>query len=80
MRGWIRPDGGCLNYDDATKSCKIYATRPDLCHVDREWKRSGASDVMEREHYYTIIERFCDESHELVYGQPRERGEDCKHG
>lgn len=30
-----RGDGTCRHYDAASKSCTIYAERPDICRVDR---------------------------------------------
>lgn len=30
-----RGDGTCSYYDALTKSCAIYAQRPDICRVDR---------------------------------------------
>ncbi|RHW21290.1 YkgJ family cysteine cluster protein [Pseudomonas jilinensis] len=33
-----RGDGTCRHYDNASKGCSIYAKRPDICRVDRQYK------------------------------------------
>ncbi|WP_412030916.1 YkgJ family cysteine cluster protein [Halomonas sp. ML-15] len=32
-----RGDGTCKHYNDASKICTIYADRPDICRVDRQY-------------------------------------------
>jgi len=32
-----RGDGVCGHFDLASKSCSIYAQRPDICRVDRQY-------------------------------------------
>lgn len=32
-----RGDGTCKDYDVLTKSCSIYAQRPDICRVDKQY-------------------------------------------
>lgn len=32
-----RGDGTCRHYDSASKGCTIYAERPDICRVDRQY-------------------------------------------
>lgn len=32
-----RGDGMCKHYDKASKLCTIYAERPDICRVDRQF-------------------------------------------
>ena len=32
-----RGDGTCRHYDAAGKACTIYAERPDICRVDRQY-------------------------------------------
>lgn len=32
-----RGDGTCKHYSDKDKSCTIYADRPDICRVDRQY-------------------------------------------
>lgn len=33
-----RGDGICIHFDEAKKQCKIYANRPDICRVDRQYE------------------------------------------
>lgn len=33
-----RGDGTCYFYDQQTKLCTIYATRPDICRVDKQYQ------------------------------------------
>lgn len=72
--GWIMPDGSCKNLDHATKSCKIYNDRPNYCRADS--LRPAGITVPQ---WHSVMDGFCDESHMMVYGEPRERGEDCTH-
>lgn len=37
-----RGDGACQHYDDAGKQCLIYATRPEICRVDRQYQLNYA--------------------------------------
>lgn len=32
-----RGDGTCRHYDAPSKGCSIYAERPDICRVDRQY-------------------------------------------
>jgi Fe-S-cluster containining protein len=34
-----RGDGCCVHYDDASRLCKIYESRPDICRVDVQFQR-----------------------------------------
>ena len=70
----IRPDGSCSNYNRKTKGCIIYDTRPDICKVD-----SIKPEGMSTEEHYERVEFYCDKAHLQVYGQPRERDDDCLH-
>jgi Fe-S-cluster containining protein len=31
--GLVGEDGWCIHYDTGGRSCRIYASRPDFCHV-----------------------------------------------
>lgn len=33
-----RGDGVCIHLDEATNHCKIYATRPDICNIDTQYR------------------------------------------
>lgn len=33
-----RGDGTCWHYDASSKGCGIYADRPDICRVDRQYR------------------------------------------
>ncbi len=37
-----RGDGTCKHYNDVDKSCTIYADRPDICRVDRQYELNYA--------------------------------------
>jgi len=67
-KGWILPSGACINYDFATKLCKIYDSRPTVCRVDA--LRPSHLGVQQ---WYDFVEDRCDEAHVLVYGTKRER-------
>jgi len=38
-----RGDGACRHYNDANKGCAIYAQRPDICRVDRQFELNYAA-------------------------------------
>lgn len=48
-----RGDGVCRQYNDDTKQCKIYETRPDICRVDLQY-RVNYQDVMSWEEFCKI--------------------------
>jgi len=33
-----RGDGVCRNFDDASGACRIYATRPDICNIEKSFQ------------------------------------------
>lgn len=37
-RNLDRGDGACQYYDESSKGCSIYDTRPDICRVDRQYE------------------------------------------
>ena len=37
-----RGDGTCRHYEDESRGCSIYAERPDICHVDRQYTQRYA--------------------------------------
>ncbi len=37
-----RGDGICRHYESSSKSCLIYASRPDICRVDLQYSLSYA--------------------------------------
>jgi hypothetical protein len=74
---WILPDGSCVNYDRATRRCRIYETRPAVCNVVKEY--SIVNPPISLEQWFDVVEVFCDEAHEREYGCKRERGEPCSH-
>jgi Fe-S-cluster containining protein len=37
-----RGDGTCTHYDATRKACSIYARRPDICRVDRQYLQNYA--------------------------------------
>jgi hypothetical protein len=41
----IGPDGWCVNFDQGTRLCKIYETRPELCKVEKGIKNIAKEDV-----------------------------------
>jgi Fe-S-cluster containining protein len=38
--GMDRGDGVCRNLDEADGGCRIYAIRPDICRVDRQYEQN----------------------------------------
>jgi len=76
-KGWILPDSVCANYDAATKSCRIYEQRPDVCRLNTE-KRLLGWDIPD-ELWLLHVEQCCEESHMRVYDVPRERSGSCNH-
>lgn len=41
-RSLDRGDGTCSHYNDIQKLCTIYAHRPDICRVDRQYELNYA--------------------------------------
>ena len=33
-----RGDGTCMHFDEVLKRCQIYAERPDICRIDRQYE------------------------------------------
>lgn len=50
--------GTCVHYDP-TVGCTIYATRPDVCSVDKVYYFHGFSDRMPRSVYYGVSRALC---------------------
>ncbi len=38
-----RGDGTCKHYSDSGKQCTVYADRPDICRVDRQYEMNYAN-------------------------------------
>ncbi|WP_083242118.1 YkgJ family cysteine cluster protein [Pseudomonas mosselii] len=38
-----RGDGTCRHHDTASRQCTIYANRPEICQVDRQYQRHYAN-------------------------------------
>ena len=58
LRAMALPNGQCVHLaDDCT--CEIYDSRPDICRVDRMWKKKGGSAYMPWEEYCKRSEDAC---------------------
>jgi len=53
-----RGDGVCEHYNDNSKLCMIYETRPFVCRVDEVYKRHY-KDKMTVFEYYKIQDDMC---------------------
>lgn len=53
-----RGDGVCRFFDEKTKLCTIYDSRPVICNVDRMYDLFFATE-MERDEYYKINYESC---------------------
>jgi Fe-S-cluster containining protein len=53
-----RGDGGCLYYCDATHTCGIYDTRPEICRVDEMYLQYFA-DTMSKAEFYCLNYEAC---------------------
>ena len=53
-----RGDGTCRHYDAASKGCTIYAERPDICRVDRQYAVRYAQQYTWDE-YVTVNLQVC---------------------
>lgn len=53
-----RGDGTCRHYDATSKGCTIYAERPDICRVDRQYAVRFAQQYTWDE-YVTLNLQVC---------------------
>ena len=53
-----RGDGTCRHYDATSKGCTIYAERPDICRVDRQYAVRYAQQYTWDE-YVTLNLQVC---------------------
>ena len=53
-----RGDGTCMHYDATSKGCTIYAERPDICRVDRQYAVRYAQQYTWDE-YVTLNLQVC---------------------
>lgn len=58
-RSLDRGDGTCKYYSDINKSCTIYADRPDICRVDRQYNLHYA-DKFSWEEFIDLNLKACD--------------------
>ena len=58
--------GRCENLQ-SDNSCAIYETRPDICSVDRTFKKYHAAN-MSRAKYYQISEQSCKNLQKAIDG------------
>lgn len=54
-----RGDGICVNYDEVTRLCLIYQTRPSICRVDEHYV-NFFREVMEWESYVSMNMNACE--------------------
>ena len=59
-----RGDGICRHYNVSTKSCTIYATRPDVCRVDTQYALRYSEKYTWNE-FITINIQVCHDLEEL---------------
>jgi hypothetical protein len=62
----VGPDGWCINFDQATRQCKIYADRPDFCRVQAD--TFGAMFGITPDELNDFAIDCCQEQIEGVYG------------
>ena len=53
-----RGDGVCIYYDENTKLCSIYETRPILCNIDKMFY-TYFSNKLTKEEYYKLNYEAC---------------------
>lgn len=54
-----RGDGTCRHYDTASRGCSIYAERPDICRVDRQYEVNYAQQYT-WEDFVTLNLQACE--------------------
>lgn len=54
-----RGDGTCKHYSDNDKNCTIYADRPDICRVDRQYDLHYA-DKFSWDEFIDLNLKVCD--------------------
>lgn len=57
-KGLALPSGVCRHWDEHTKLCSIYKTRPLICRVDEAYERC-LQDKMTRREYYRLNKEAC---------------------
>lgn len=63
--------GACEKYNEETRQCDVYGNRPDVCSVNKSFRRF-AKDKQSRKQYYELNGRECNK-------MIRENGEDQKY-
>ena len=59
LYAWLdRGDGVCKYYDEQTKLCSRYDTRPLICNVDKAYQEYF-KDEMSLEEYYMLNYKAC---------------------
>lgn len=59
-----RGDGVCRHYDEPSRLCQIYETRPDICRVDKQYALNYASRYSWEE-FSRMNEAACQQLQEL---------------
>ena len=72
--GWVGEDGVCTQYDQNTKKCKVYDTRPHVCNIDK-----GRPITFSPEDWTAMNLEACDALHLSMYGEAREETGECRH-
>ena len=69
-----RGDGVCKYYSDDKKMCTIYDFRPDICRVDKMYKRF--KDKMTYDEYLNLSYESCEELRKLEKKKKHENTEE----
>jgi len=56
--GLDRGDGTCMHFDEGLRQCRIYADRPDICRVDRQYQLNYRT-VMSWEAFVELNQEAC---------------------
>ena len=66
----VGEDGWCINYEQTTRRCRIYETRPDFCRVQADTFKQMFGVPLEELNDFAIA--CCKQQIEGVYGNQSE--------
>ena len=55
-----KEDGSCI-YLNKDNSCSIYHQRPEVCSIDKMYRKRKLDDTMSKKDYYKLTAKICNQ-------------------
>lgn len=65
-----RGDGVCWHFEEVERTCRIYATRPEICQSEKMYQRYFSH--MSREDFVAINQQLCEQAKSSQSFAPQE--------